>query len=379
MIEHENIIYIRDFSELGGVETFTYEMVKKYHDRDIAVVYKMGHINQIKRIKKYCNAYRHTNQKIKCRVAIINYDTSIIDYIDKDAEIYQVIHGDYENAAYTWKPPTHPRIKEYIGVTKHIRDSFKRITGLENVSYSYNPLTIETDERIVLLSATRLSKIKGKDRMIKLAEALDRAGVKYVWYVFTNDTNAIDSKNVIYLKPRLDIGYWFDSADYIVQLSDTEACSYTINEALYRNKPVIVTPLPYLNEIGVKDNVNAYIMEFDCSNVDDIVNKITNIPKFEFKKLEDRYDDILVESKSHYKEDLEMQVKVKALFNFKDLEAGADRKKDSEFICTYERAQFLAEKKAVAILEEIKEPKKKNNDSKPKAKKTTNTKKTSKK
>ena len=39
-IKHKNIVYIRDFSELGGVETFTYEMVKKYHNLDIAVVYK---------------------------------------------------------------------------------------------------------------------------------------------------------------------------------------------------------------------------------------------------------------------------------------------------------------------------------------------------
>ena len=52
MIEHDNIIYIKDFSELGGVETFTYEMVKKYHDKDIAVVYKTAHINQIKRVKQ---------------------------------------------------------------------------------------------------------------------------------------------------------------------------------------------------------------------------------------------------------------------------------------------------------------------------------------
>ena len=40
MIEHENILYIRDLSPLGGVETFIWEMVKKYQNYDIAVVYK---------------------------------------------------------------------------------------------------------------------------------------------------------------------------------------------------------------------------------------------------------------------------------------------------------------------------------------------------
>ena len=241
-IEHSNILYIRDLSELGGVETFIYEMAKKYHNLDIAVVYKTSHINQLKRLKKYCKAYRHTTQKIICDVAIINYDVSIIDYIDEKADIYQVVHGDYENKAYTWKPPTHERIKSYIAITKYIEDSFKRITGLNNVIQMYNPLTIESSKKLVLISATRLSRIKGKDRMIKLAEELDEQRIDYIWYVFTNDTDAISSDNVIYMKPRLDISYWMDQADYLVQLSDTEGLSYSINEMLYRNKPVIVTP-----------------------------------------------------------------------------------------------------------------------------------------
>lgn len=41
--------------------------------------------------------------------------------------------------------------------------------------------------------------------MIKLAELLDEANVKYIWLVFTNDTKAINNENIIYMKPRLDI------------------------------------------------------------------------------------------------------------------------------------------------------------------------------
>ena len=68
MIEHENIIYIRDFSQLGGVETFTYELAKKYRDLDIAVVYKTAHDSQLKRVRKFCRTYQHTDQKIKCYI-----------------------------------------------------------------------------------------------------------------------------------------------------------------------------------------------------------------------------------------------------------------------------------------------------------------------
>ena len=143
--------------------------------------------------------------------------------------------------------------------------------------------------------------------MIKLARALDRANIEYIWYIFTNDTDAINSPNVKYMQPTLDVYKWLSRADYLVQLSDTEACSYSINEALYRNIPVIVTPLPYLEEIGVKNGVNSWIMEFDCSNIDDIVKNIKNVPKFKFKPLEDNYKNLLHPSESHYRSKKFMQ------------------------------------------------------------------------
>ena len=347
MIEHDNIFYIRDISEIGGVETFVWELVKKYKKYDIAVIYKTADNKQLERLSKMCMCYRHTNQKIKCKTAIINWDTSIIPFIEDGADIYQTIHGDYENPVYTWRPLTHPRIKSYIGITKHIVESFKRISGCKNTILGYNPLTIDpNDKMLILVSATRLSPIKGKNRMIELVKNLDAAGIKYTWFIFTNDKQAILSPNVFYMKPTLDVGKWISIADYVVQLSDTEACSYTINEALYRNIPVIVTPLPYLEEIGVKDGVNAWVMNFDCNNMKHIVDNITNVPKFEFKKLEDRYDELLVHNKSHYKEDKKMKVKVEALdtyekFNTTDTELGRIPKAGEQFIVTKERLNVL--------------------------------------
>lgn len=339
MIKHANIIYIRDFSELGGVETFTYEMVKKYHNLDIAVVYKTAHISQLRKVAKVCPAYQHTGEPIECDVAIINYDISIIPYISESADIYQVIHGDYENEAYKWKPPTHPRIKAYIGITKHIVESFRRITGIENVILSYNPLTIIENKPIMLISGTRLSKIKGKDRMVKLVQELDKRKINYKWIIFTNDLEAIESPNVYYEKPTSDFTKWLNFADYLVQLSDTEACSYSINEALYRNIPVIVTPLPYLKEIGVEDGKNAYIMEFDCSNISSIVDRIENVPKFEFKHLEDNYGKLLAKSKSKYKQ----QNYVICTKQFDDMLQKKNVKVGDIIFCTKERAKQLVE------------------------------------
>lgn len=213
------------------METFVYEMVKKYKGLDIAVVYKTADSKQLERLQKYCPVYKHTNETINCKVAIINYDVTIIDYItpdiwrenaNEDEGIFQVVHADYENAAYTWKPPTDERIKSYIAITKHIEQSFKKLVGVDNVIQGYNPIVDEEDDKIVLVSATRLSRIKGKSRMIKLMNALDMYNVNYIWYIFTNDTDAIQNENIIYMKPRLDVRHWIKNATYLVQLSDTE-------------------------------------------------------------------------------------------------------------------------------------------------------------
>ena len=370
MIQHDNIFYVADINVIGGVETFLWELVKKYKDYDIAVVYKTGNQAQIDRLKKYCMVYQHISQKIKCKVAIINYDVSIISFIEEGAKIYQVIHGDYSNPVYTWKPLTHPRIEKYICITKFMQDTFPKVSGCTNTLLCYNPLTIDEDDDdlLILVSATRLTKIKGKDRMIALANALDNAGIKYIWYVFTNDINAIDNPNVVYMKPRLDVRRWIKKADYLIQLSDSEALCYAMVEALYCGTPVICTPFPFLEEIGVKDGENAWILKFDLSNLKHVVNNIRNKPKFKFKEIEDGYDEILSHTPSHFEEDKTMKVKVEALdtykkFNILDGELNKVPDEGEQFEVTKERLNILLGNNAsgrvfVKIVEPVKEEKK---------------------
>lgn len=300
MIKHANIIYMPCISALGGIETYVYELVKKYHKLDIAVVSKQCDASQRERIEKYCKVYIHTNQKIECKVAIINYDTTILDYINPDAKVYQTIHADYTNPIYQSKPQFHPRITSYIAITKYLQDRMKDLLHTDNVMLSYNPLTVDNTDTIILVSATRIHAHKGRDRMQKLANELDKQNINYLWFIISNDINVIKGNNIIFIKNRNDIPKFLSIATYVVLLSDSEACSYTLNEALYRNIPIITTPLPYLKEIGVKDNINSYIVNFDCSNISDVVTKINNVPKFQFKKLNDKYNNLLARDKSHY-------------------------------------------------------------------------------
>lgn len=341
MIEHSNIIYMPTISPLGGIETYVYELVKKYRHLDIAVVCNSIDEKQRTRIARFCPVYIHTNQLIKCKVAIINYNQDIIKYIDKKAKIYQTIHADYTSGYYPQKPKPNERITGYIAITKYLEE---RMNYLGNMIMCYNPLTIEKHSYLTIVSATRLHKHKGPDRMLQLARALDRLEIDYIWYVLTEDTTTISHPNMIMIKPRLDVYKWLDIADYVCLLSDTEACSYTINEALYRNIPVITTPLPYLEEIGFKDNETGYVVDFDCSNINEVARKMIYKPKFTFKQLEDKYDEIFTKDKCIYKEVNMIEVEALDTYeanNISDGGLGYVPKKGERFKVSEDRLETL--------------------------------------
>ena len=66
MNEYANIIYWRKVSAIGGVETFIYELAKKY-DYDLALYYNSADENQLKRLIKLIPCVPYIKQKIKCK------------------------------------------------------------------------------------------------------------------------------------------------------------------------------------------------------------------------------------------------------------------------------------------------------------------------
>lgn len=346
MIEHSVIVYMPNISPLGGIETYVYEMVKKYRDRDICVVTKRIDPKQKRRLRRYCPVYIHTNQAIRCDVILINYDQSIIDFVEK-GDIYQVFHADYSSGLYDL-PKTDPRIKGYITLTKYQQKNMSKLLGVKCMQI-YNPLEIEEEpEPIVIVTASRLYENKGTKLMQQFADAMDASGIPYIWYVITCDTGCITSPNVVFIDNRLDVSKWTSKATYIALFSKAECFSYLLNEGLYRNIPLLVTPLPYLEEIGVKDGVNAYIVEHDGSNIPEVVKKIQNVPKFQFKPLEDTYDKLFPKSKSTYLADT--FVKVRCIAPYTDLQFGRGVEVGEEFKVSEARAEYLM---SLNLVEEV--------------------------
>lgn len=315
-MKYANVFYVPHINVIGGIETFLYELITKYKDEDITIAYtnEKSDYTQIKRYRKYARVIKTTNEKIKCKRLFISYQANI-DLFEADEIIY-LIHADYK--AQKLLPNNDERIDKYYAVSKAAAKSYEEISG-KKVEVCYNPLTIEEPKRVLkLISATRLTKEKGLDRMKILIKLLEENNIPFIWLIFTNKTDAINNPNVIYMKPRLDIRGYIKEADYLVQLSDCEAMCYSVCEALELKTPVIVTDLEVFKELGIENRKHGYKLGLDMKNapIKDIYN---NIPKeFNFKTPKDIYNKLLLKDKKTYNG--EKQVYVKALKSYYDIE-----------------------------------------------------------
>lgn len=353
-MKHTNVFYVPHFNVIGGIETYIYELVKKYKDEDITIVYSDSESDkkQLARIRQYARVIKqpyNAKDKIKCKRLFTMYKCKL-DLFEAE-DIIQIVHADYK--AQNLKPNLDERIDKVYGVSKAVAKTYQEISGIKT-DVCYNPIFVEKPKKVLkLISATRLTKEKGLERMKKLAQELDKAKIPYLWLIFTNRTDTINNPNVIYMNPRLDIRDYIADADYLVQLSDTEAWCYSVLEALCLNTPVIVTPVPSFKEMGVKSTINGYILPFDMKDipVEDIYNKI---PKVKFEVPKDIYDKLLIKGKKTYNG--EKQVYVKALKSFYDsVEEEHKTKQSDPWKASISRAEELINHPRGELVEIIKE------------------------
>ena len=283
------ILYHTNPLQFGGVDTFDYNFCKKMRDKyNILFLYKDGNLDTIRRLQKLnieVEKY-NSNKKYVCDICLLasawgGYPETVIA---KTGRYIQMIHADYIRAKETgfvyekWSKTT-----EYVAVGKHVTSVFKKLYPKEKVTTIYNILDDrqETHHILKLISATRVSKEKGYDRMLKLAQALKEHNIKFRWIIFTDlelyQQKPFDLEEIVYMKPSHDIFDYIVEADYGVQLSDTEGYCYFVNECLQYGTPVISTNYPSSYE-SIEDGVNGYLLDMDLSNldIDKIVNSIPN-------------------------------------------------------------------------------------------------------
>jgi hypothetical protein len=308
------------------------------------VIYQQGNAKQLERLREYVKCIQYQKgMKFKCKRAFFNYETDIIDNIEAE-EYIQIIHACFKTGQIP--PVINPKIDRYICVSKKAGKEWEELTGFKSV-HCRNPLALTKEEKqspLLLVSATRLTKEKGKKRIEALIKLLDTAEVNYIWFIFTNDAEQIVSPNVIWLKPRLNIRPFLATVKgrgYGVQLSDTEGDCYFTRECEALGLPLLVTPVPSFAEQGLKDGENCYYLPFDMSDID--IDKIVNeIPKYKPYCREDGWDNMLVKGKSNYFPDEEKQVFVQPIKCYTDIELGREvSPQTTAFLVSKERGEYL--------------------------------------
>lgn len=320
--KYSNVLFFHTFNYIGGTESYVYETICKYSkDYDLTVFYVNTKSEaQIERLKaivgdKRVIKYEEPYYPVFCERAFLNYDIyPFIDYIIAD-EIIDVVHANLY--LQDFDIPQHPKISRYLGVSESVCNGFRKQCkkkGIKNLKIDtcYNPIEIrpqEDKQALLLVSATRLTREKGLERMQVLASELDRQNIPYIWLVFTYEKDMIQNKHVVYMPPTLDIRPFLKMATYVVQLSSSEGYCYTILESLMLGTPVIVTDLETFNEMGIENGKNGYILPLDMGEIPtkDIYE---HIPKFVYKKKNDEYKKYLSTGETHYEEVKTMKIKV---------------------------------------------------------------------
>lgn len=277
-IKSEIMLYINHLSIIGGIETFIYHFVRLMKDHEITLVVGNCPENQLRRYEEYINVIDYSSRdRYVCDTLIV---LRILDRIPNNFEYkqsIQMVHACRTNPQWHIKQNT-----EYIvNVSQTGKESF----GEESTDgiVIHNPIYTRDERALILVSATRIpapDKGDNEKRMRRLAEMLNEAKIPFVWFNFSEGQISNPPKGMVNMGLEMDIQPYIRSADYLVQLSDSECWSYSILEALTQGTAVIVTPFPSGEEMGIKDGENGYVVPYDM-NFD--VSKLLNIPQFTYE------------------------------------------------------------------------------------------------
>lgn len=274
---YQIVVYIEFACKVGGITTFIYNFcqhMRKYYD--ILVLYGDIDKEQVDRLSRIVEVRKNDlSVPIVCNTFIMNRLTDTVPQNVTYQKTIQICHACVQINYHI------PQDRDYlINVSKASKESWGEASQngivIHNLSYT------ESQKALFLVSATRVNtKDKGLNdsRMRKLAEMLEASKIPYVWLNFSDKRLGNMPKSFINMPATMNIQSYIARADYLVQLSDVEAYSMSILEALCLNTAVIATPFPSLYEEGFIDGQMGYVVPFDMSFD---VRKLLNVPVFEF-------------------------------------------------------------------------------------------------
>ena len=327
-IKRDTIVYYSAFHSIGGIETWIYNLGKKY---EFTVVYDRANEEQIKKLNDIgIETIWDVGQSIECDTLISCMFGNPDKIIAKKRKLF--VHGIYSNPNDIKVMPKYDDIYAVSDVAgKAFEDVFKIKTKT-----LYNPIDVEIKEKPLIFGVfSRTSKEKGIERVKYLINKLIEKNKLFLMLLFTDkpvEYGAQDDR-VIQMKPTSQSTAWISICDYICVLSGTEACPYVPQEALKLGKPLIITRLPILDEFGINDS-NAKILEFDMSNLD--IDDLWNIPTVKDWKepISKEWEEIMKKrvfreryNEPKYTEDpIAKTIEIKAVKKIKEVKNGTKKK-----------------------------------------------------
>ena len=184
-----------------------------------------------------------------------------------------------------WKYQPHPKTTKHICVSNLVRKSIEQQDSKPCVTI-YNLLEQPKPQKpIMILSAQRFSVEKGANEMKQFAQRLKAKNIPFIWICFTDNKQG-EEDGIMYRPPVMDLENYYQGFDYFASFSRTESYGYSLVEAMSCGLPLIVRDIPILDELGFIDGKTGYKLNHDMSNIDEVIDKLSNRPKFTYKKLD---------------------------------------------------------------------------------------------
>lgn len=350
------LIYQKALGHIGGLETWCNEFTEMYKDDyDITFVYSFADRAQLNRLREKVRCIKYNGQHFICdKYICASNQANIADNVESRDNFYAIIiQADYD--AMKWKYRKHPKTNVHIAVSEVAKRGVRNQIPEEEVKVIYNVLNKKKVNRVLrLVSATRLSWEKGGARYEKFARKLNELNIPFVWQIFTDDLAKSNIDGVVYRKGSYDITDYIADADYLIGLSDTESFGYSVYEAFNLGIPVISTNYPAIYELGIKENVNGYLVDMELSNIEEVIIKMynNNLKGFKYNKIDKKEDweKILgnIKHKSDYvyikKEEILAEVIIPCYYTQENVTA---KKGEIIEIASEERLKFLVDSKYV--------------------------------
>ena len=341
-------IYHSHLCQVGGVETFLYNFCIQLRDYyDITVLYNTGDMEQLLRFAKIVNIEQYDNSKdYEYDIVIRNSVWGEIPYKlkSKDNRYIEMRHANYkylqEKDLLKQQYGKWDKVNEIVACGEFVNKMSQEVmkdkpTTIINILAPKQ----ETKHILRLISCTRIDSDKGWNRMLKMADMLRQANIKFEWNIFTNNAQDCQYEEIHFYKQRFDIWDYLAEADYTVLLSNVEGLPYTVQESLQYDTPCIVTDIEGCTEL-IKDGINGYVvpldMEFD-------INRILNIPKISNYEngSKEKWKTYLGNAEYKEKETKKMIKIVKARLPFTDIAEQKERVIGETWEVTEERANTI--------------------------------------